>query len=281
MFVDGVQAGSTWVDATSYSTGTVIIGAGNGTAVTGWMPGYITDVRTTIGTALYTTTFTPNTSPLTTSSNTRLLLNGTNSGVIDSAMLNTITTSGNAISTLAVTKFGNRSLFFDGTGDYLTITNSFDNYNFGTGNLTFEMWVYPTTVTKAMTIVDTRSGGASTTGMIPFEMNTSGNVIVSIGGSQLFTGSTPLVANTWTHLAVVRAGTNVTLYINGTKPTTGNGTSAATVSDNFLTVGTSVASKDTTATNHFQGYIDDLRITKGLARYGANFTVPNNTFPAL
>ena len=82
-------------------------------------------------------------------------------------------------------------------------------------------------------------------------------------------------------LAVVRSGTNVTLYINGTKPTTGNGTSAAVVSDNFLTVGTSSGSKDTTATNHFQGYIDDLRITKGYARYVANFTVPTITFPGL
>ena len=281
MFVDGVQAGSTFLDATNYIAGSTFIGAGNGATVAGWWPGYITDVRTTIGTALYTTTFTPNTTPLLASSNTKLLLNATNSGIIDGTMLNSINTSGNVVSTRGATKFGNRSIFFDGTGDYLTITNNSDNYNFGTGNLTFEMWVYPTTVTKAMTIVDTRSGTGSTTGMIPFEMSATGNVIVSIGGSQLFTSSTSLTANTWTHLAVVRAGTNVTLYINGTKPTTGNGTSAAAVTDNFLTIGTSIGNRDATTTNHFQGYIDDLRITKGYARYGGNFVVTSLPFPGL
>ena len=247
--------------------------------------GYISNLR--IGnTAVYSgTSYTVPTAQLTAITGTTLLASQSNRFVDNSPNNLALTVNG----TPSVQKFSpfsstvvskNYSTYFNGSSDYLQYPSD-TAFQFGTGNFTFEMWVYPTTTTKAMTIVDTRSGSGSTTGLVPFEMSATGNVIVSIGGSQLFTSSSALTGNTWTHLAVVRSGTNVTLYINGTKPTTGNGTSAAIVSDNFLTVGTSSGSKDTTTTNHFQGYIDDLRITKGYARYVANFTVPTITFPGL
>ena len=281
LYVNGVA------DTTTYNFTGVTIYNYNGVAklnrfglgadATNQYTGYISNYRFINGDAVYTANFTPPVRPFgyrEYSASTKLLLSGASTSVLDSTMQNTLQLNGNVALLPGTSKWGTHSYFFDGTGDYISVyaydRNALSCY-FGTQDFTIEAWLYPTTVSKAMTVIDTRTSTGSTTGLA-LQISATGFPAVFINNATLFTSSTALTINTWTHVAVVRSGTNVTLYLNGTKPSTGNGTSAAACTDRDVTIGTTFNNRDATATNHYQGYIDDLRVTRGYARYVANFT---------
>jgi len=167
-------------------------------------------------------------------------------------------------------------MYFDGTGDYLIFPNS-QNFALGSGDFTVEAWVY-VAASKLQAIMDTRAVNSNTTG-IALAIDASNFPYVYVNNATLFTSSTAITLNTWTHLAMVRSSGTITLYINGTKPSTGSAANTTNLTDTALTVGSVIDYRDTTATLHFNGYIDDLRITKGFARYTANFNVPTVAFP--
>lgn len=285
LYVNGIA------DATTYNFTGVTIYNYNGVAkqfrigvggdLGGPYVGYISNYRFVNGTAVYTGNFTPSVRPFgyrEYASTTKVLLSGATTSVLDSTMQNTLQLNGNVRLLPGTSKWGTHSYFFDGTGDYISVyayARPALSCYFGTQDFTIEAWLYPTTVSKAMTVIDSRTSAASTTGLA-LSISATGFPLVVINNATLFTSSTALTINTWTHVAVVRYGTTVTLYLDGTKPTTGNGTSAASCTDRDVTIGTSVGNRDATATNHYQGYIDDLRVTRGYARYVANFTAPSS-----
>ena len=92
-------------------------------------------------------------------------------------------------------------------------------------------------------------------------------------GSADITGATVLAINTWYHVAAVREGTGTNqtkLYVNGTLDVTGtNATNYTTQSQAWI--GAQINNPGAT---YFQGYIADLRVTRGHARYTSNFTPP-------
>jgi len=243
--------------------------------------GYISNYRFINGNAAYTSNFTPPVRPFgyrEYAANAKILLSGATTSILDSTMQNTLQVNGDVRLLPNTSKWGAHSYSFDGTGDYISVyayVNTALSCYFGTGDFTIEAWLYPTTVAKAMTVIDSRTSAASTTGLA-LNISATGFPSVVINNATLFTSSTALTANTWTHVAVVRYGTTVTLYLDGTKPTTGSGTSSTSCTDRDVTIGTSIGNRDTTATNHYQGYIDDLRVTRGYARYIANFTVSSS-----
>jgi hypothetical protein len=167
LYLDGVSQGSVAYSGTHQTFAKVQIGSlkYNGSIIQDWT-GYIADVRIVKGTAVYTSAFTPPTTPLTAIANTSLLTcqyNGTvdNKGIIDNGPLNNIITrSGNTsqgtFSPYSQTGWSN---YFDGTGDYLTTITS-TGFGFGTGVFTFEAWVYPTSnpANGPGTLMDCRSG---------------------------------------------------------------------------------------------------------------------------
>ena len=162
---------------------------------------------------------------------------------------------------------------FNGTTDYLTAPTS-PQFAFSTGNWTIEGWVYPNSVTVLQSLIDTRATATSTTGVL-VSITALGFISVTVNNAILFTSSTAMTISAWTHVAVVQNGTTITLYLNGTKPTTGSGTSSTSLTDQYLRLGASAG----TAANFYNGYLDDLRITKGVARYTADFTPPTQAFP--
>jgi len=174
-------------------------------------------------------------------------------------------TVGDAKVSTAVSKFGGSSMAFDGTGDQLVARTN----NTLAGNFTIEGWIYLNStsgIKSFCTIGDESSGRISfffNGGVLSY--NIFGGGTVGLGGS-VSTGQ-------WYHVAVVRSGSTITGYLNGTS--TGTATQSGTLGNaNAIYV-----SGISTGNDLWNGYIDDLRITNGVARYTANFTPPTAAFP--
>ena len=160
------------------------------------------------------------------------------------------------------------SVFFDGSGDYLSLASS-DDFAYGTGDFTWEMWVYVNSFSGNRYILDhgdnggTISNGGIGNTKFHYYNTTTGT------GSVLFTKGfgTSLSTSTWYHFAAARKNGTTSLYTNGTL------TASASDSHNYgaqvLNIG-----RHGGGGNEFSGYISNLRICKGHAVYTSNFTPP-------
>jgi hypothetical protein len=249
--------------------------------------GHIDDFRITKGVARYTSAFTPPsrslpdyTTPLPAGPNTDnywfptstlLKGDGTDNGTsfTDSTGKHTWTAT-NAVTKTGVKKFGTASMYFSGTNSYLAGDGSSD-FAFGTTDFTIEMWIYRTATGVRQGLFDTRP--ASTDGAyVCFEVSATDKLNLYVGSSSPITATTTLAANTWYHVAICRASNNTRLFVNGVQD-------GATYSDsNTYGCGASrpAIGVHAYAMNAFlyTGYIDNLRVTKGFARYTANFAPP-------
>jgi hypothetical protein len=229
--------------------------------------GLISDLRVVKGTALYTSSFTPPMEPLTPVANTSLLCNFTNAAIFDSAAKNVLETVGNAQIDTAVTKFGTGSMYFDGTGDSLSVPSNVEN-GIGTSDFTVEAWIHPTATHGNRHITDSTSAGGL---FLKTEATT-----VGIGGATIATHnmfSFTFSPNQWYHVAFCRQGSTVYGFVDGVQIGSGANTVNYT-SPTGLTIGNAFS-----LPAGWIGYIDDLRITKGVARYTANFTPRSRAFP--
>lgn len=241
--------------------------------------GYISDLKITKGSALYSgTTMSVPTSPLTSSDNTSLLLNFTNAAIRDNTGFNNLETVGNAQISTAQSKFGGSSMYFDGTNDYLASISQTNA--FGSENFTIESWCYFIDGTANALRMIWTNYNTWTSQSIFFGKHTaySGKVTLWVNN---YSASAPLLvdpnlppANSWVHYAAVRNGSSWTLYRDGTSVATGTYSGVATTNTLSQVGGNSEAS----GTYSMYGYLDDFRITKGLARYTTNFTPPTEPF---
>ena len=280
-YINGVSiATASFSDTVNDSSSVITIGNAGETNYTSYpFTGYISNLRIVKGTAVYTAAFTPPTSPVTAITNTSLLLNYTNASIIDNTMLNNLETVGNAKISTTQSKFGSSSLYFDGTGDYLkTPTTSRNNFNFRKGNFTIEAWVYITAAGQYDLIMGTNASGASTGWQIIYDYPTAGawNLTFQMSSDTYGFSFGSISLNNWVHIAATRSGTTVRTFVNGsqiTSSTTGGG-SDINEATGTLHIGQGA---EVIAGRDFNGYIDDIRITKGYARYTANFTPPTVT----
>ena len=207
--------------------------------------------------------------------------NGANNSVfLDSSTNNlSITKTGTptqgTFSPFATTGWSN---YFNGTTDYITVNNT-GSINLSSGNFTIECWVYPTTTissTKAIITKDWTSGSTYMTwglytyvsGFLTF---TIGSGTSSSAGAQDFTSSYTPPANSWTHLAVVKSGTTITIYANGTNVYSATQTGTIGGSTNNIRIGA-----DNNPANYFPGYISNVRVLQGTVLYTGNFIPPSN-----
>jgi hypothetical protein len=279
LYINGINvASASSVNATSFSQpfviGTILI---PGTGFTHFFGGYISNLRITKGLAVYTSNFTLPTSPVTllsnggatpstapTSGQVSLLCDFTNAGIFDNTKKNVLTTVGNARVSTSVVKFGTGSMYFDGTGDYLTLPSN-NNFAFGTGDFTVEFWMYPTANTPWLTLCGTQP--AAITDPAGWNITiTNGSPVIAFWSNAQFIPAA-ITLNQWNYVSVTRAGTTLRMFINGT--IANSTTNSQNFTYNQLGVGcTGVGIQP------YNGYIDDLRITKGVARYIENFTPP-------
>jgi len=276
-YLNGVRIATTTASGTLGSNALGVFANNSGTSAA--PASYIGGARTIKGTALYTgTTYTIPTAPFTAVTNTNLLLNFTNAGITDATAKNDLETVGNAQISTTQSKWGGSSMYFDGTGDYLFQSGNSPQNALGTGDFTIEYWIYFSALSgsTASVILDYRP--SSTAGAYPtMYINTSFKLVYEANSGTRITSSTSISTGTWYHVAFVRASGSTKMYLNGT-----NEGATYTDSTNYLgSSGRPIIAADgyTLGSQAMNGYIDDLRITKGYARYTANFTAPTAAFP--
>lgn len=268
LYVNGVSSGTYGSDSTNYNAGQLFVASQAGGA---FYAGYISDFRVIVGTARYTSNFVPQNTPLTAVTNTALLLNATNAGIYDAAGLNDFETVGNAQVSTSVKVYGTSSISLDGNGDYLVSAPTL-NLSLGTSNFTIEGWVYYNTRTNSGIFQIGASLFPLVNG-IGLGLDASLNwLLYYANGSQTAASTAPANA-TWTYFAVVRNNGTTRVYANGIA------TSIA-VADTANYTGTVIGVGGIYSTGFLMnGYVQDLRITRGIARYTTNFTPPSAPLP--
>lgn len=178
-----------------------------------------------------------------------------------------ITKTGTPVISTTQSKFGGSSGYFNGSS-YLSIGSNPD-FSFD-GDFTIEFWCYFDNNTNYMTLLDT---GWQSGGLLIQTLTGTSNIGVWINGSQQGGGYVSLEAlNQWAHVAIVRSQNIVFLFANGVKHTL-NYHLAGVLGQVGLNIG-----KDIGANYFLNGYIDELRVTKGIARYTTDFTPPTAPF---
>jgi hypothetical protein len=274
MFVNGALANTT-TTLQNYTVSSGAVGA-NRNGSEQWT-GYLSDVSLIGGEAIYTSAFVPPLNTVTAANNTLLLLNGTDAAIFDSSTKNDIETVGDVRLNASIKKYGNTSIFFDGTGDYIRNSQPDLLNDISGANFTIEFWVYFTSLATDQALVSKYGNAAENGGGLGYvlqwvQSSSALRLVLGIGGGSdnLYPWSWTPVTSTWYHVAVTRSGTSARAFINGTQiGSTTTVTTSDTVSPNSLQLG-----KTHTVSQHLSGYIDDFRLTKGYARYTNNFTPP-------
>jgi hypothetical protein len=185
----------------------------------------------------------------------------------------TVTAQGDAKISTAQSKFGGSSLLLDGTGDFGLIDTQMTNFEYS-GDFTIEgWWRFNANNVGYQGLIGSAVGGDQTGWALITETNNTLNFYGSstTAWNTIVTSTQVPTINTWHHIAVCRSGSTVRLFYNGTQI-------GSTTSSNFIRSGTSLRVGGYQffpgGARSFNGYIDELRITKGFARYTANFTPP-------
>jgi len=170
--------------------------------------------------------------------------------------------------------FGGTSGQFDGTGDYIQAEPHAD-YIFGTGDFTIDFRVrFSSLPGTSIVLVDFREDA---NGLFPtIYVDPTNKLIYLVNSGNRITGATTLAINTWYHIAVARSGTSTKMFLNGTQEG-----STYTDSNNYSAAGhrpVAGARGLTPVTFYLPGWIDELRFSKGIARWTANFTPPASEY---
>lgn len=205
--------------------------------------------------------------------------NGSTTFADDSPSPKTVTPFGIAQISTAQSKFGGSSMFFDGRDDnvagredYLECTHSTD-FAFGTGDFTMEAWVYLLSSADETAI---SVGHPDLTTNPGWSLQVIGGLIY-VGGDA---GTLGVSTGAWHHLAAARQGTTMRAFVDGVQGlSVANSTNGASTGVFIGKRHTSAGSTTGNSYGYLSGYIDEVRVTKGLARYTANFTPPTVAFP--
>lgn len=291
LYLNGTSIGSATESAAIGVSGDgLYIGRDQWTLIT-WL-GHIDDFRVRPG-AKYTSNFTaPATSFLPIDplwANVVMLLNfNGDDGSTDfenvAELVRTLTVAGNSKISTSQFKYGGASAVFDGAGDYASIADT-SRVALGSSNFTIEFWMRPSGNLKSY-------AGSAYAGLICKDSSASRGWGVIVSGSTsaitnlAFTGysnnSTNIAVtvahafslNTWYHVAVVRDGNVVFIYIDGVLKNVGGTTFNLTIQNSTATTKIGAAMFDATYLGEFTGNVDDLRVTLA-ARYTASFTPPS------
>ena len=194
--------------------------------------------------------------------------NGSTTFTDSSSNALTVTASGNAQISTAQSKFGGASGLFDGSGDYLSLSTA-SALGMGSGDFTIEYFVR-FTASGTQVHLDQRGSGTA------LYIYSSGTTLYFADDvANRITGTSALTADTWHHIAVSKSGSSTKLFVDGTQV----GSTYTDSTDYGASKPLYIATYYQASAVFLNGNIDELRITKGVARYTANFTAPTAAFP--
>jgi hypothetical protein len=264
VYVNGIQTAS--VASSNNQTGTT--GYIGKTWNNYYYFGYISNLRIVNGTAVYTSNFVPPVAPVTAVANTQLLCNFTNAGIIDNAMMTTLETVADAKISTTQSKYGTSSIAFDGTGDYLSTYNPSYSLSVGSGDFTYECWLYVNALPGLVTSVyHLKNDTGLATTVFVLELTTNGAISISTGTAIIAYGTAgKITTGSWIHFAFVRTSGVFKTFFNGIQDISVANTTA--YNGTYLYIG---AWRYSSYDNSLNGYLDDVRITNGVGRYTTNF----------
>jgi len=246
-YVDGIQTGATGdvTGVTIYNSSRILeIGRLDASY---YVDGFMDEIRVSKGIARWTSNFTVPPSPY-----------------------------GQVYVDTSIKKFGTGSARLGNSGECLSLADSAD-WNFGAGDFTIDGWIYPISNAPYAPLIG--QGNPTNNAQWFFTLNngvpyfyTAGD----FGGNDHNFGGSALSLNTWAHLAFVRASGVTTCYVNGI---------ACPNTDNFITwydvaYPLVIGAEADDPARRFNGYIDEIRVSKGIARWTSNFTPPTNEYGA-
>ena len=286
LFVNGVGISGTLSSNTGLNNATRDLYVGgwfafqsNSPTTSRYAKGFISNLQI-VNSALYSSNFTPPTAPSTAITGTSRLLNTTNAGIFDATASNVLETAGNAQISTVQKKYGTGSMLFDGNGDYL-VSPSGTAYHLP-GDFTIECWVYQNSTAGTQGIIVKRRLDTSETGTWGILASAGIFAFQKLQVTVVNTNFGTSVANTWQHIAVCRQGSTIRMFLNGTQGASVTDSTNYTNTRNLIIGAWDRSSAgDVPTQGWFNGYMDDLRITKGVARYTANFTPPTAALPLL
>lgn len=197
-----------------------------------------------------------------------------NSTTFTDVKTNSWLASGGAKISTAVSKFGGASGSFAASASSNIVTLANSKFDFGSGDFTIETWVYPNSLTSTLQTIYTNRNSTSTGGVQLVCSNASTFLICWNSSGTVVAqpvGPAPTISS-MNFIQVVRSGSTWTVAVNGTAGT------AVTASGTIGSGSDVYVGKDPTSSGprYLDSYIDDLRVTKGVAR---SFAVPTNPFP--
>jgi hypothetical protein len=275
LYRNGAVSASNTVSATlSFTSGSnpVFIGAIGDILSTSSLSGYMADFRIS-NYPVYTAAFTPPAAALSPNSGTLLMI-GSQTAIVDSTMNSNFETNGDTKISTVIKRNGSASIALDGNTDWL-FTPGNRIFNFGSSNWTVEAWVYlnamptsdawPTNFSLHMvlTCVGTFNGGDGFNCMIG-----QTKLLIHSNDVQYAGTAHGMVINTWYHIAYVRNGNTIFFYVNG------NSTGSAAFTGSVGVGANTWIGCETGQGAYFNGYIDDLRVTRNTVRYTGAFSPP-------
>ena len=204
---------------------------------------------------------------------TSLLLpfNGANGATTTSDSSNNnvaVTFVGTSQISTAQSRFGGSSMLFDGNSDYLTVNHSSFG-SFAASTFTIEFWVYFNSISGRMTFATNYSGGSNG---IMIDKGDSHVLKLNLSGSGVdVTGTTTLTTGQWYHVALSGSDGSYKLFLDGVQEGS-TYTGSIPTGSNTWELGAELYSG--TVYYAFNGYLDDIRFTSGIARYTSAFTPP-------
>ena len=271
MYANGVQVGSTYSTNFNFvvAPSRPIIGR-NGYNSTYFLSGNIADLTIKIGTDVIdgsapTVPTTPQSS-----SGTAVHIKGTDASIIDKSQNANLQLVGNTTGSTTEVKFANtKSMYFDGTGDRVLTTSVSDLGD----DFTIEAWIYSTATGNAGIVGSVDNYGSfSGSGYWNFMRNAGNKLILYLDSGTYIQSTSTIPLNQWVHVACTRSSGTIYYYIDGTQDSTTVSNSLSLTNPSGLIIG---SSPNNNYIYNWNGYIQDLRVSAGTARYTSNFTVPS------
>ena len=222
----------------------------------------------------------PSTIPPNNATSIPLMLDFTNGQIFDNSTKNNLKTLSSARISTVTKKFGTGSISFPTSSSRLLIYDKSvgSPLYYGAGDFTIECWFYLVSLPPIDTgyIIYQRLGAIINTSLA-IRLNPFKQIELVVEDSLLGTSINAVLLNTWMHIALVRSGSSIKVFLNGTAVITASTSSTSLGSDNSAYIN----SYGPSASYGNRCFIDDFRITKGIARYLTNFSPPTTQFPDL